>query len=72
MGRGAQPPRPILDYRWSEDCEDFHLCWISEDELVVSAVSTGSLYSGWVGGYHAKDLAPFGTPIYYKLEIIMK
>lgn len=61
-----------LDYRWSEDCGDFNLCWISEDELVVSAVSNGNNTCGWGGGYKPNNLAPHGTPVYYKLEIMIK
>ena len=58
-----------VDYRWSEDgvSEGFNICWISDNELLVSAVSTGNVME-WVGGYRSAGLAPWGTPVYYKLK----
>ena len=39
------------DYRWCEEAENYNLCWISENELLVSAASTGNNSEwGWVGG----------------------
>ena len=58
-----------VDYRWSEDGGNFNLCWISENELLVSARSTGNSEWGWVGGYKPTRLAPYQTPVYYKLMI---
>lgn len=59
-----------VDFRWSEDTWDCNLCWISEDELLVSAISSGNNeVHGWVGGYKPSDLAPYGTPVYYKLRL---
>ncbi|MBQ3983617.1 MAG: hypothetical protein II633_07570, partial [Bacteroidales bacterium] len=60
-----------LDYRWNEDC-DFNLCWISDNELLVKAVSNGNSQWGWVGGYKPTTLAPHGTPVYYKLTITIQ
>ena len=60
-----------LDYRWNEDC-DFNLCWISDNELLVKAVSNGNSQWGWVGGYKPTTLAPHGTPVYYKLTITLQ
>ena len=60
-----------MDYRWSEDVEDFNICWISDDELLVSAVSTGDV-GQWAGGYKPTTLAPNGTPVYYKLKITIR
>ena len=59
------------DYRWSEDGveQGFNICWISDNELVVAAVSNGNSEWGWAGGYKPTDLAPWGTPVYYKLTI---
>ena len=59
-----------VDYRWSNDGveQGFDICWISEDELLVAAVSNGN-GGEWVGGYTTADLAPAGTPVYYKLKI---
>ena len=57
-----------VDYRWNEDC-DFNLCWINDTELLVAAASNGNSTYGWVGGYKPTDLAPHGTPVYYKLKI---
>ena len=62
-----------LDYRWSEDTYDFNLCWISADEILVSAISTGNNFvHGWAGGYKPADLAPWGTQVYYKLRLTYK
>lgn len=62
-----------VDYRWSEETPEFNLCWISGDELLVSAISTGnSGVYGWAGGYRATNLAPYGTPVYYKLRLSYK
>lgn len=58
------------DYRWNEDTSDFSLCWISDDELLVSAVSNGNDFFG-AGGYKPKALAPYGTPVYYKLRLTL-
>ena len=60
-----------LDYRWDEDC-DFNLCWISDNELLVKAVSNDNSQWGWVGGYKPTTLAPHGTPVYYKLTITLQ
>lgn len=62
-----------LDYRWNEECYDFNLCWISDNELLVSAASTGNNDQwGWVGGYKPTTLAPHGTPVYYKMTITLQ
>ena len=62
-----------VDYRWNEETYDFDLCWISDDELLVSAVSTGNSGGfGWAGGYKATGLAPWQTPVYYKLKLSIK
>lgn len=60
-----------VDYRWSEDGveQGFDICWISDNELLVAAVSNGNSEWGWVGGYKPTTLAPDGTPVYYKLTI---
>ena len=60
------------DYRWCEETENFNLCWISDNELLVSAVSTGNSEWGWVGGYKPTNLAPHGTPVYYKLTFTVQ
>ena len=59
------------DYRWCEEAE-FNLCWISENELIVSAASTGNSVWGWAGGYKPTNLAPYGTPVYYKLTFTVR
>ena len=61
-----------LDFRWSQDCGEFNLCWISDNELLVSACSNGNSEWGWVGGYKPTTLAPHGTPVYYKLTITLQ
>ena len=63
-----------VDYRWSEDGveQGFDICWISDNELLVSAVSNGNSEWGWVGGYKPTTLSPHGTPVYYKLKIILR
>ena len=63
-----------VDYRWSEDGveQGFNICWISDNELLVAAVSSGNSEWGWAGGYKPTDLAPYGTPVYYKLTITMR
>ena len=61
-----------LDFRWSQDCGEFNLCWISENELLVEAVSNGNSEWGWVGGYKPTTLAPHGTPVYYKLTLTIR
>ena len=61
-----------LDFRWSQDCGEFNLCWISENELLVEAVSNGNSEWGWVGGYKPTTLAPHGTPVYYKLTLTLQ
>ena len=58
-----------LDYRWNEECYGFSLCWISDNELLVSACSDGNSQWGYAGGYKPTTLAPHGTPVYYKLTI---
>lgn len=61
------------DYRWDEEGDNFDFMWISEDELVVSAYSTGNNYEvGWAGGYKATNLPPAHTPVFYKLHLIYK
>ena len=60
------------DYRWCEEAENFNLCWISENELLVSAASTGNNEWGWAGGYKPTNLAPHGTPVYYKLTLTVQ
>ena len=60
------------DYRWCEEAENYNLCWISKNELLVSAASTGNSVWGWVGGYKPTDLAPHGTPVYYKLTLTVQ
>ena len=61
------------DYRWFEDCYDFNFCWISNNELLLKAASTGNNSEwGWVGGYRPTNLAPHGTPVYYKLTITLQ
>ena len=61
------------DYRWHEDAEGFNFCWISDNELLVKAASTGNNSEwGWVGGYRPTNLAPHGTPVYYKLTITLQ
>ena len=61
-----------LDYRWNEECYGFSLCWISDTELLVSACSNGNSQWGYAGGYKPTTLAPHGTPVYYKLTIILQ
>ena len=61
-----------LDYRWNEECYGFSLCWISDNELLVSACSNGNSQWGYAGGYKPTTLAPHGTPVYYKLTIIIQ
>ena len=61
-----------LDYRWNEECYDFSLCWISDNELLVSACSDGNSQWGYAGGYKPTTLAPHGTPVYYKLTITLQ
>ena len=61
-----------MDYRWSEDVEGFNICWISDNELLVAAVSTGDSLWGWAGGYKPTTLAPDGAPVYYKLKITIR
>ena len=56
-----------IDCRWSEDCFNFNLCWISDDELLVSAISAGN--EGWKLKPYEVNLASWGTPVYYKLKI---
>ncbi len=60
-----------IDYRWSEDgvAQGFNICWIGDDELLVAAVSNGNSEWGWICGYKPTNLAPWGTPVYYKLKI---
>lgn len=58
-----------VDYRWHEDCFGFNLCWVNDSTLLVATKSTGPTTYGWVGGYKANDIAPFGTPVYYKLSL---
>ena len=60
------------DYRWCEEAENYNLCWISENELLVSAASTGNSEWGWAGGYKPTNLAPHGTPVYYKLTFTVR
>lgn len=60
------------DYRWCEETENYNLCWISENELLVSAASTGNSEWGWAGGYKPTNLAPHGTPVYYKLTLTVQ
>lgn len=60
------------DYRWCKEAVNFNLCWISENELLVSASSTGNSEWGWVGGYKPTDLAPQWTPVYYKLTLTVR
>jgi len=59
------------DYRWSSEGVYLNLCWISNNELLVAAASNGSGRE-WVGGYTSVGLAPFGTPVFYKLTITTK
>ena len=61
-----------LDYRWNEECCGFSLCWISDNELLVSACSDGNSQWGYAGGYKPTTLAPHGTPVYYKLTITLQ
>ena len=61
-----------LDYRWNEECYGFSLCWISDNELLVSACSNGNSQWGYAGGYKPTTLAPHGTPVYYKLTITLQ
>lgn len=61
-----------LDYRWNEECCGFNLCWISDNELLVSACSNGNSQWGYAGGYKPTTLAPHGTPVYYKLTITIQ
>ena len=61
-----------LDYRWNEECYGFSLCWISDNELLVSACSNGNSQWGYAGGYKPTTLAPHGTPVYYKLTITIQ
>ena len=62
-----------MDYRWCEEAEGFNFCWISDNELLVKAASTGNNSEwGWVGGYRPTNLAPHGTPVYYKLTITLQ
>ena len=61
-----------FDYRWNEECYDFNLCWISDNELLVSACSNGNSQWGYAGGYKPTTLAPHGTPVYYKLTITLQ
>ena len=61
-----------MDFRWCEEAENYNLCWISENELLVSAASTGNNEWGWVGGYKPTNLAPHGTPVYYKLTLTVQ
>ena len=61
-----------LDYRWNEECYGFSLCWISDNELLVSACSDGNSQWGYAGGYKPTTLAPHGTPVYYKLTITLQ
>ena len=62
-----------MDYRWCEEAEGFNFCWISDNELLVKAASTGNNSEwGWVGGYKPTTLAPHGTPVYYKLTITLQ
>ena len=61
-----------LDYRWNEECYGFNLCWISDNELLVSASSNGNSQWGYAGGYKPTTLAPRGTPVYYKLTITIQ
>lgn len=61
-----------LDYRWNEECYGFRLCWISDNELLVSACSNGNSQWGYAGGYKPTTLAPHGTPVYYKLTITLQ
>ena len=61
-----------LDYRWNEECYGFSLCWISDNELLVSACANGNSQWGYAGGYKPTTLAPHGTPIYYKLTITLQ
>ena len=63
-----------MDYRWSEDGveQGFNISWISDNELLVAAVSNGNSEWGWAGGYKPTTLAPWGTPVYYKLKITIR
>ncbi len=62
-----------VDYRWSEETYDFDLCWIGDNELLVSAISDGnSGVYGRAGGYRKTGLAPYGTPVYYKLKLTIQ
>lgn len=61
-----------LDYRWNEECYGFSLCWISDNELLVSACSNGNSQWGYAGGYKPTTLAPHSTPVYYKLTITLQ
>ena len=61
-----------LDYRWNEECYGFSLCWISDNELLVSACSNGNSQWGYAGGYKPTTLAPHGTSVYYKLTITLQ
>ena len=59
-----------LDYRWSDEC-DLKLCWISDDELLVAAVSCGNSEYRCFGGYQRTNLAPAGSPVFYKLRLTL-
>ena len=61
-----------MDYRWCEETENFNFCWISDNELLVSSASTGNSVWGWAGGYKPTNLAPHGTPVYYKLTLTIR
>ena len=62
-----------MDYRWSEDGveQGFNICWISDNELLVAAVSNGN-GGECAGGYKPSGLAPNDTPVFYKLKIATK
>jgi len=59
-----------LDYRWSDEC-DLNLCWISDSELLVAAVSSGNSEYPCLGGYKPTDLAPARSQVYYKLRLTL-
>ncbi len=61
-----------MDFRWCEEAENYNLCWISENELLVSAASTGNNEWGCVRGYKPTNLVPHGTPVYYKLTLTVQ
>ena len=59
-----------VDLRWHEDYEDFNLCWINDNTLLVAALSTGNTYNkhGWVENSKLQKVIPHGTKVYYKLR----